>query len=169
MAEKWKPIPNYPGYLVSDEGRVMSVKTSKPRILSPFKNTGDFLYVHLMRRGYRECPGVHRLVAEAFIPNPGDLYYVKHKDGDKTNNVASNLEWRSGSELALNSAYIEKMRTSCRCKIEQLTKTGEFIREWASMTEASKALGISISGISQCCAELLYTAGGYVWRKVKNE
>lgn len=105
----WAAVAGYDGfYEVSKRGRVRSVdrvvlrgKVRQPvkgRILKPGKNakTG-YLHVCLCRRGKMKFHYVHRLVAEAFIPNPDDLPEVNHKDLDKSNNAASNLEWKTHS------------------------------------------------------------------------
>jgi hypothetical protein len=87
---KWLPITNQPGYWVTDYGYVCSRKRVKPIILKPCNHRSGFYRVWLCRR---EVKYVHRLVGEYFIPNPNGFKYLKHKDGDRTNNKASNLIW----------------------------------------------------------------------------
>lgn len=101
MIEEWRPVPGYEGlYEVSSYGRVRSldryVKTCygsyrlhKGKVLSPGIRPDGYLVVSLQYRMFR----VHRLVAEAFIPNPDNLPQVNHKDEDKSNNRFDNLEW----------------------------------------------------------------------------
>lgn len=174
MAELWKAIPNFPNYLVSNEGRVKSIArdygygSHGDMVLSQNDRRG-YKGVTLFKDGYRYYLAVHRLVAEAFIPNPTNLPLVNHKDENRANNAASNLEW---CDQVYNSNYgtcREKISRAVSRKVEQLTKSGEFIREWDSMTQAGKSLGIPISEISKCCSDFHYTAGGYKWRKVHNE
>ena len=104
MIEEWRPVVGYEGlYEVSSYGRVRSVdryvkvgygsyRLHKGKVLSPAKNKYGYLAVNL-QAGNR-C-NIHRLVAEAFIPNPDNLPQVNHKDEDKTNNSVDNLEWCS--------------------------------------------------------------------------
>jgi DNA-binding XRE family transcriptional regulator len=95
--ENWKSIKNYEGlYEVSNLGRVRSLKSDK------------FLIPRLSKKGYHRVGFwknnkgkdfyIHRLVAIYFIENPNNLEEVNHKDGDKSNNHFSNLEWYSHKE-----------------------------------------------------------------------
>lgn len=86
-------IKDFPGYHVSRAGEVYSSRANKMRLLKQYPKTHGYLYVALRRDDKRYYRRVHRLVAEAFIPNPDNLPEVNHKDEDKTNNFASNLEW----------------------------------------------------------------------------
>lgn len=96
--EIWKDIPGFEGfYQVSDKGRVKSLgngksNNCKARIFK-LQNRGDYLAVHLCKDGKQKSFNVHRLVAEAFIPNPTDLPQVHHIDENKHNNIVSNLQW----------------------------------------------------------------------------
>lgn len=97
MNEVWKDIEGYEGkYQVSNLGRVRGLdrknsmgKTVKGRILKPRKTHAGYLRAHLCR----DDRYIHRLVAEAFIPNPNNLPQINHKDEDKANNSVDNLEW----------------------------------------------------------------------------
>lgn len=91
MSEEWRPIPGF-AYEVSDAGRV---RNQKGHVLRPCTQHRGYLQVSLFRRKPLRPSSVrvHRLVAAAFIPNPDNLPEVNHKDLDKTNNAASNLEW----------------------------------------------------------------------------
>ncbi|WP_366942566.1 NUMOD4 domain-containing protein [uncultured Thomasclavelia sp.] len=88
----WKDVKNYEGlYLVSNLGRIKSVRKNK--ILSPFINTRGRYQIRFKVNGKITRPFVHRLVAEAFIPNPHNYPEINHKDENKLNNEISNLEW----------------------------------------------------------------------------
>lgn len=103
-----KPIEGYDGkYFVSDDGTVFSIKRQGNcgKILSQHENSNGYLRVPLTNKNVHKQELVHRLVATAFIPNPDNLPQVNHKDGNKKNNNASNLEWCTKSE---NMAHASK-------------------------------------------------------------
>jgi hypothetical protein len=91
MDEQWKIIGEAPNYAVSNFGRIKNVKTDRIRKASP-TNLG-YLQVGLNQNGKTIFRLVHRLVAQAFIPNPEELPEVNHKDFNKNNNSVDNLEW----------------------------------------------------------------------------
>lgn len=107
MKEIWKDIEGYEGYYqVSSLGRVKSLtrkdslnRTRKGKVLKPFDdNNKGYLLVDLVKFGKSKTVKVHRLVANAFIPNPLNKPQVNHDDGDKKNNNAKNLEWATREE-----------------------------------------------------------------------
>lgn len=98
MTEEWKDIKGYEGlYRVSNHGVVISLHPHSSKRINPTEIIGDvvrgYRRVDLRKNGERCRFLVHRLVAEAFIPRPDAKYEVNHIDGDKTNNMAENLEW----------------------------------------------------------------------------
>lgn len=105
--EEWRDVPGFEGlYKVSNLGNVMCVGGGRGR--EPFKQLrqiakNGYLYVHL-RNGDISCmSAIHRIVCAAFIPNPEHKPQVNHKDGIRTNNVVSNLEWVTASENAIHA------------------------------------------------------------------
>ncbi len=85
-----KPIKGYPGYLINDQGKIWTNK--KNRYMSLVLNP-RYLYVNLCKNSKTKMFRVHRLVAQHFIPNPNKYPCVNHIDGNKLNNIVSNLEW----------------------------------------------------------------------------
>lgn len=176
MTETWKAIPGYEGlYEVSNLGRVKSLDynhTGKDGILKPENSThGGYLRVHLCKDGKTRNLRVHRLVAEAFLPNPNNLETVNHKDEVKTNNVVDNLEWMSqkdnnnygtrnmrASETNINNLGVSKA-------VQMLDKqTGELLGTFSSIRVAERVTGISRYGICLCCRSKQKSAGGFLWQ-----
>jgi hypothetical protein len=114
----WKPIEDYEGlYEVSAGGEVRRVGGG---ILKLQKETHGYASVSLSKNGKRISRKVHRLVAKAFIPNPYGYNVINHKDGDKKNNSAANLEWTTSAQNNQHSWDIgrnhntEKQREAAR-------------------------------------------------------
>lgn len=104
----WRPVAGCDMYEVSDTGEVRNRKTG--RVLSAADNRG-YKRVTLYRGdGTTLQAGVHRLVASAFIPNPGNKPQVNHIDGNKSNNRVDNLEWVTESENALHAQRVLGLR-----------------------------------------------------------
>ena len=124
--------------------------------------------------GKEKSTYLHRLIAEAFIPNPENKPCVNHKDCNPLNNNANNLEWVTQKENIHHS--IKRGRLNRTSKIFLDTprgkqqkqviatslETGEKIK-FNSMTEAAKAVDVSISFISHCCRGLYEQGRGYRW------
>lgn len=101
--EEWRSIDGYPNYEVSNFGRVRSFARSEIHFLKPcYDGKKNYLHVKLSADGRRISRNVHRLVAEAFVENPFNYPCINHKDEDKTNNMADNLEWCT---VSYNNTY----------------------------------------------------------------
>lgn len=149
--EQWKEIAGFEGlYKISNLGRVMSLdKTgSKCEFIKKLgrDNSTGYLQVELWKNGKQSNKRVHRLVAIAFVDNPHNLPVVNHKDGDKMNAVATNLEWTSYSLNTLHSYnfnlqkifrgdenHITKIRDADVCTIKNLFLEGKTNKEIASI------------------------------------
>lgn len=95
--EEWKIIKGFDRYQVSSKGRVKSMYDQFGRhrelILTPIQQSTGYYAVSLCNNGKISIKSIHRLVAEAFIPNPNEYPIVNHKDETRTNNSVENLEW----------------------------------------------------------------------------
>ena len=108
MIEIWKDIKGYEGlYKVSNTGKVFSYKSNKLLSLKSI-NSGGYIQVGLYKSKKAKMFCVHKLVAEAFIPNPLSLDVVDHLDENKTNNNVHNLEWVTQYENIMRSIRRKK-------------------------------------------------------------
>ena len=98
--ERWSPIPNT-HYSISSEGRVRNDETNKMKSMDA--TSDGYHKVDLYSNGKRTSVRVHRLVAEAFIPNPNELPQINHIDGNKENNNVKNLEWVNNSQNMIHA------------------------------------------------------------------
>lgn len=170
LTEEWKQIRGFPDYEVSNYGRVRSLARdykygSHEDIILKTNDRRGYRGVTLFRDGKRYYKAVHRLVAAAFIPNPANLPIINHKDENRANNRADNLEW---SSYTYNSNYgncRRKISDRVSRKVGQYTKDGELVAVYDSMTIASRKTGACLSEISKCCKDFRYSAGGYKWRR----
>ena len=169
MEEIWNNIEGYDGkYQVSNLGRVRN--TQKNIIMTDRKRGKGYMAVTLTDyTGKHKDYYIHRLVANAFIPNPDKLSQVNHKDEDKTNNCAYNLEW---CDCKYNINYGTRSTRSCSNRkyskrkgttIYQYTLDKEFVRSWESLNEIYNTLGIFRSCISKCCRGVYNQSHGFLW------
>lgn len=183
--EIWKDVVGYEGlYQVSNIGRVRSLghdKWHKGRILKPIiDGKGAYFYVGLFKNGKRKGESIHRIVATAFIPNPKNLPCVNHKDENKQNNKAENLEW---CDYSYNATYGEArfknviQRTKNNSRNRELPvlmkdENGNIIARFRSCFEASRVMGVSRVTIRRCCINRRngknHHAGGYCFEYDSN-
>ena len=162
--EVWRDIEGYEGlYQVSNLGRVKSLWYGKERILKLGRNIFGYLTVGLHKNEQQKTCKVHRLVAQAFIPNPNNLPDVNHCDEDKTNNSVQNLEF---CDAKYNNNYGTRTE-KCSKPVQQFTKSGEFVKEWKSLHDIERNLGYSSSNISGSCRGARKSAYNFIW-KYKN-
>lgn len=162
--EIWRDIEGFEGlYQVSNLGNVKSLgnnKNKKEKILKPSKNIWGYLQVWLIKDGRRYAKTVHRLVAEAFIPNPDNLPEINHKSEDKTDNSVKNLEWCT-HEYNMNYGNRNKKIAKKLSKPVICIETGIF---FSSTMDAERKTGINSGNISNCCLGRQKHAGGYSWK-----
>ena len=158
--EVWRDVVGFEGfYKVSNKGNVFSVERLNSRgyrcggrILKPRYDKDGYLIVGLYINGVGKKKRVHRLVTEAFIPNPEGLPQINHIDEVKDNNNVENLEWCTSKDNINHGTLIERLSKKVRgINIE----TGEVIR-FESTAEAGRK-GYDQSGVSAACR------GDYKW------
>lgn len=103
-AEKWQEVKDFPGYEISNTGRVKSLKRNNPIILKYDINSNGYLRVHLSNKSTKKV-FVHKLVGEHFIENPDNRMYLDHKDRVRINNNESNLRWCTIQENMKNRKF----------------------------------------------------------------
>ena len=112
---EWKKIEGYENYEVSDDGRVKNTKTRT--VLKGCVNCCGYVKIGLTKDKKLKLYQIHRLVALAFIPNPENKQYVRHRDSDNMNNIVSNLYWQSHEEFMLWD--IERCKERIKAKAEK--------------------------------------------------
>lgn len=174
--EIWKDVVGYEGfYQVSNEGNVRSLERivpfgnrsrvipSKARVQVVDKR--GYLTVTLSKNNRVKNAKVHRLVAEAFVENPGRLPEVNHKDEDKTNNCAENLEWCNHLYNAVYGTKLERQRQKKSVPIMQCDTDGNPLKTFDSAMQAEHELNGKFTGnINKCLKGETKTAFGYIWR-----
>ena len=154
-----KDIVGYEGlYAVTPEGEVWSYRNE--RFLKPKHGVKGYLFVTLCKDGKEKNYKIHRLVAEAYLPNPDNLPQINHKDENKTNNCLQNLEWCDAKYNINYGTRTEKTKKP----ILQFTLDGEFVREWSSATDVGKEVS---THICNCLKGRKKSAYGFIW-KYKN-
>lgn len=173
--EEWRDVVGYEGlYQVSNMGRVRTliefsrkknkiILTPSYRPVGPNGRNGSYMMVALIKDGKYKTLTVHKLVAQAFLPNPDNLLHVNHKDEDKHNNCVENLEWctpaynnRYGSHLTanINNPYLSR-------PVNQY-KDGVLVATYPSISEAKRVIGKR--NISAVLKGTRKRCGGYEWK-----
>lgn len=165
MDEIWKDVVGYEGrYQVSNLGKIASSRHE----LNQATNNRGYKTVSLYKNGKTQRKTVHRLVADAFIPNPFNFPQINHIDENKENNSVSNLEWCTPSVNNLkyhqNHPNEKKNGKRKRFHIFQLTVDGNIVKEWENFRQIFLETGMSDWSISECCRGNRKTAYGYKWQ-----
>ena len=178
MQEQWKPIERFENYEVSSLGNVRSLNygnTEEIRALKSRKNKGGYSIINLHKNGKQYTKIIHRLVAQAFIPNPENKKEVNHIDGNKENNAITNLEWCTGKENKQHAWKIGLCRPihhteETKRKLSEMRKGGKnplskrvrcitTYEIFGSVVEAAVKYNGDKTGIAKCCRGKLKTSG----------
>lgn len=185
--EIWKDIVGYEGlYQVSNLGRVKSLKRKVyagrgkmrwqyERILSNKKENGNgYKIVNLFKNGKGKNKYIHRLVAESFLENQNNLPQINHKDENKSNNCVNNLEYCTCQyNCTYNNLHIRRglksRNNKMSKKVYQLNENNKILKEYPSISEASRQVNISFQAISDCLNGKQKHSAGYKWKYVEKE
>ena len=196
MKEIWRSVKDFEGlYEISNLGNVKALRRTwkvwnyqgkkyqemgnKEKILSSSLSKCNYKQVMLSKEGKRYLKTIHRLVAEAFIPNLDNKPCINHIDGNKLNNCVENLEWCTYSENSIHSwnNNLEKpywegkfgKNHSTSKQVTQYDLRGNLIKKWDCISDAVRALKIDGGRITKCCQHKKYchSAGGYIWEYTK--
>ena len=194
----WKDIKGYEGiYQISDTGQVRSlsryvkcrngVREVKSKILTPVNVGGGYKQVSLCQHSKCKRALLHRLIAEAFIPNPDNLPCINHKDGNPSNNAIDNLEWctygynsnyyicKERQRLHMLERYqndtkflddckkrLDKWHNRCKKKVCQIDLNNNLVKIWDSTTATAKD-GFIPNDVGQCANHKRNTHHGFKW------
>lgn len=193
--EIWKPIKGYEGYFeISNLGRVKSIERYvtckdhphhvKEKIKNIHFNRNNYPCVTLCKEGTSRDKLLHRLLMEAFVPNPENKPEIDHINTDVTDYSFSNLRWVTHKENQNNSITMEHFSIDANSTIQkqrrlntrktnggitapitvyQYTKEGEFVASYNSTFEAQRATGIHCTGIRRALDNCSQAAGGFMW------
>lgn len=165
MIEEWKDIKGYDGLCqVSNLGRVKSLKFGKERILKTGVDRYGYISVNLYKNNKRKLCKVHRLVAQAFIPNHENKPQVNHIDEDKTNNMVSNIEWMTAKENSNHGTRTERLIKTQGIKIRAIDIANGEWNDYCSQRECARELGLAGSSINMCLKGKRRHVGGYVFK-----
>ena len=178
--KEWREIDGFPNYMVSNTGEIKSLnynKTGREKILIPHKLSNGYLGINLYDDNKRSCYLlIHRLVAQAFLPNPNGYSIINHKDENRSNNSVNNLEWCSYKYNLNYGNRNSKLSNSLTnnpffsIPVLQYSKTREFLKEFPSIAEAARTINngnikAAVTNILKCCKGVADTQFGIVRRK----
>ena len=180
MAEIWKDIKGYEGqYQVSNFGNIRSLdrlvyqqgrmQNYQGGSMNSFLNNSGYYTIRLSKDNHKKDFLVHRLVAEAFLPNPYNLPCINHKDEDPLNNHVDNLEWCTREYNTNYGTATLRRALKMGHRLAQYDKNGNFITSYYSIREAERKTGIKWQSIGSCINGNGYTAGGFRWTIVDEE
>lgn len=162
-----KDIKGFEDYQITDDGRVWSKITN--RWLKPSKDGFGYLKVLLVKNKIPITKKIHRLIAEAFLPNPDNKSEIDHINGDNQDNRICNLRWCTHLENINNPIRIERNHNSQinnkkkSYKVGQYTLDGKLIKIFPSVGECNRN-GFNKGHVASCCRGELEYHKGYIWK-----
>ena len=178
--EEWKDIKGYEGlYQISNFGRVRTYDkllnhfSGKKRILKGkvLKLSFDrrYYFITLYKEGKRKLCLIHRLVAEAFIPNPNNYTEVNHKGENKTKNYVWQLEWCTHKENCnygtRNTRIVDSRTGTFRKRVTlQYDMNNNLVARYCSLSEASRQTGLKVQDIHRVVKGNRKSCGGFIWK-----
>ena len=162
---EWREVKEYNHYEVNQFGEIRH--KIRKKILKPRINNG-YQYVNFKINGKNINFSVHRIVANAFIPNPNGYTEVNHKDYNRSNNCVDNLEWVSSSQNKYHAFLKEENKKSRGKAVNQYTKKNKLIKTFDTITEAAQTLRCCVAAISNCCLKRTKTSQGFLWSFVES-
>lgn len=179
--EVWKPISIFNKkhgdgsykYEVSNLGRVRVIpyvdargRPRKERFIAPNISETGRHNIRLFNDSEQRSIGLGRLVALEFVYGYEDDLVPYHLDGNRANNAAYNLEWRTLYDAVVAGAANRKLSSRLRKRVRQYDLLGKFIAEYKTASEAARKVGGSQANISACCLgrKSIQSSGGYIWR-----
>ena len=170
----WKDIKGYEGlYQVSNLGKIKSLNynhTNKEKIRKLDVSNKGYLSVLFCNDKGKKKYTVHRLVAEAFIPNPNSLPQVNHIDGNKTNNRVDNLEWCTNGYNEKHAYKLGLKSKNCGSKngmaksVLQFDLNNNFINEYKTIEEAHRKTKIAVNTIIRSCKNKTKRHNKYIFK-----
>lgn len=188
MQEIWKDIEGYEGlYQISNTGKIKSLKRYKnnhnkkqlvkEKIRKQIISKTGYYTCMLYKNGNKKLLKVHRLIAQAFIPNPNNYPIINHINGNKLDNNILNLEWcdyshnnKEAHRLDLiknNTKGLKKYTNSLKKRVNQYDLEENYIKTWNCISDIQKELGYTTTNICACCKNIRKTAYGFIWKYEK--
>jgi len=178
--EVWMPIDDFPWYLISSFGNVMSIartitiipnkpgfkcwsKRYEDKILIPETTKKGYLRVTLCNGEVHKRFLVHRLVASAFLNKEDGLPEVNHIDENQANNRVYNLEWCTKKYNRMHGTGHQRRINSKSINVDQFDLSGVFLKRWKSAKTAELDLCVTKGKICNCCKGIRKTTHGFIW------
>ncbi len=172
--EIWLDVPGFPGYQVSNAGRVKSFRSGE-RILKQCNDSYGYPTVVLCGPTGKRTKTIHRLVALAFIPNPDNKPEIDHINTNRMDNRVENLQWVTRKENTHNPLSIQayKRMTHIHSAVDKRKKPivqlngGNVVCEFDCIRDAERSTGISHQNIASVLRGRSFVAGGFGWQYKK--